>query len=142
MNLETINAFTTAQAPRVLAILRIMTGLLFMSHGTTKLFNFPPRAGTGPALDLFARGGGAHGLFEALGGVLIVFGLFTRPVAFLLSGEMAFAYFLAHAPRSFFPTLNGGVPAIMYCFVFLYFAFVGAGVWSLDEARARKTGAA
>ena len=142
MNLETINAFTAAQAPRVLALLRIMTGLLFMSHGTTKLFNFPPRASPGPVLDLFARGGTAHGFGEVLGGLLIVLGLFTRPVAFLLAGEMAFAYFLAHAPRSFFPTLNGGVAASMFCFVFLYFAFVGAGVWSLDEARSRKPGAA
>jgi putative oxidoreductase len=79
--------------------------------------------------------GGMAGVFELFGGALLVVGLFTRPVAFLLSGVMAFAYFIVHAPRSFFPVLNGGDAAILYCFVFLYFAFAGGGVWSIDALR-------
>ena len=137
MNVDGLNGFTAAWAPRILSVLRVMTGLVFMQHGLQKLVGFPPPANPAPVVDLFARGGGAHGAFEAVGGLLIVLGLFTRPVAFLLSGEMAFAYFLAHAPRNFYPALNGGNLAIMYCFVFLYFAFVGGGAWSLDAMRER-----
>src|SRR5262245_20341493 len=135
MNVETINRVSAAWAPRVLSILRIMTGLVFMQHGLQKLIGFPPPPTPAPARDFLALGGGLHGLGEALGGALIVLGLFTRPVAFLLSGEMAFAYFISHWPRNFYPALNGGNLAIMYCFVFLYFAFVGGGVWSLDAKR-------
>ncbi len=142
MNFDAINAITAAWAPRVLAMLRIMTGLVFMQAGTMKLFGFPPPANPGPARDFLALGGGLHGLGETVGGALIVLGLFTRPVAFLLSGEMAFAYFIAHWPRSFYPALNGGNLAIMYCFVFLYFACVGAGVWSLDAMRRKSPSAA
>jgi putative oxidoreductase len=121
-------------APRVLAILRIMTALLFLEHGTQKLLGFPPPTNPQPALLSLL---GVQGVLELFGGALVALGLFTRPVAFVLSGDMAVAYFMAHAPRSFFPVLNGGDAAILYCFVFLYLAVVGAGAWSLDEMRAR-----
>ena len=124
-----------AWEPRILSVMRIVVGLLFLEHGTQKIFNFPsspkPRS-----YELFTLGPGLAGILEFVGGVLIVLGLFTRPVAFLLSGEMAFAYFMSHAPRGFFPIAmggNGGETAILYCFIFLYFSFVGAGVWSLDQ---------
>jgi len=126
-----------AWEPRVLSILRIVVGLLFVEHGTQKIFNFPPNPNPRP-FHLFTLVPGLAGTMELVGGVLIVLGLFTRPVAFLLSGEMAFAYFMSHAPRGSFPIStggNGGELAILYCFVFLYFVFVGAGVWSLDAMR-------
>ena len=129
-----IDRMSTVWAPRVLAILRIMTALLFMEHGTQKLLGFPTPTNPQPALLSLL---GVQGVLELVGGLLLVLGLFTRPVAFLLSGDMAVAYFMAHAPRSFFPVLNGGDAAILYCFVFLYLAVVGAGAWSLDEMRAR-----
>ena len=120
-------------APRLLSILRIVAALLFLEHGTQKLFGFPPPAGgAGPAafsLVWFAA------VLEFVGSLLLIAGLFTRPVAFILSGEMAFAYWMAHAPRSPFPVLNGGDPAILYCFVFLYLAAAGGGAWSVDQAR-------
>jgi putative oxidoreductase len=119
---------------RILSTLRIVVGLLYLEHGTQKIFNFPPRPNARP-YELFTLVPGLAGILELVGGVLIVLGLFTRPVAFLLSGEMAFAYFIAHAPRGFYPIGNGGDAAILYCFIFLYFCFVGAGVWSLDEMR-------
>ena len=122
----------TVWAPRVLSIVRVVTALIFMAHGTQKLLNFPPRANNAPAPDLFSLYGLA-GAMEIVGGVLLVFGLFTRPVAFLLSGEMAFAYWMSHAPRNVFPVLNGGDGAILYCFIFLYLAFAGGGAWSLDR---------
>jgi putative oxidoreductase len=119
-------------APRVLSLLRIVTGLLFMAHGVQKIFGFPPSEFPQPALlSLF----GLAGLLELFGGLLLVLGLFTRPTAFLLSGEMAVAYFMAHAPQSFFPILNGGDAAILYCFVFLYLVFAGPGPWSIDALR-------
>ena len=120
---------------RMLSILRIMVGLLFLEHGTQKIFNFPPRPNPRP-FELFAINPGLAGVLELVGGAMIVLGLFTRPFAFILSGEMAFAYFMSHAPRGFFPISmggNGGELAIVYCFVFLYFFFVGAGAWSLDQ---------
>jgi putative oxidoreductase len=123
-----------AWEPRILSILRIVVGLLFLEHGTQKIFNFPPRPNP-RAFELFTLSPGLAGIMELVGGVLIVLGLFTRPVAFLLSGQMAFAYFMAHAPRGFYPINNNGDAAILYCFVFLYFCFVGAGVWSLDAKR-------
>jgi putative oxidoreductase len=125
-------------APRLLSLLRIIAALIFLEHGTQKLFGFPPRMGgamTGPAflsLLWFAA------VIEIVGSVLLLLGLFTRPVAFVLSGEMAFAYWLSHAPRNFFPALNGGDAAILYCFVFLYMAAAGGGEWSLDRARERR----
>ena len=115
-------------SPRVLSVLRIMTGLLFLQHGMGKFLNFPPIDYAPPVLSM----GGIAGIFELVGGALIVIGLFTRPVAFLLSGLMAVAYFYAHAPQGFFPILNGGELAIMYSFVFLYFVFAGPGPWSAD----------
>ena len=118
--------------PRVLSILRIMVGLLFMEHGLGKIFNFPAAPNHAP-YQLFTLVPGGAGILETVGGALIAVGLFTRPVAFVLSGEMAFAYFMRHATRSFFPLLNAGDAAILYCFVFLYFFVVGAGVWSLDH---------
>jgi putative oxidoreductase len=117
--------------PRVLSVLRIVTGLLFMEHGTSKLLHFPPPPPEMPAelstLSLIA------GVLELVGGALVTAGLFTRIVAFVLSGEMAFAYFIAHAPQNFFPLLNHGDAAILYCFIFLYLAFAGGGEWSLDR---------
>src|SRR6188472_2880704 len=112
---------------RALSVLRIVTGLLFLEHGTGKLLGFPPTEHA--ALTLFSLIG-VQGLLELVGGFLILIGLFTRPVAFILAGDMAVAYFMAHAPKSFFPTINGGQLAILFCFVFLFFVFAGGGVWS------------
>src|SRR5262245_24149768 len=118
----------------VLSLVRIVSGLIFLEHGTSKYLNFPP---TGRPTDI-ASLSGAAGLLDLVGGVLLVLGLFTRPVAFLLSGEMAVAYFVAHFPRNFFPLLNGGDAAILYCFVFLYLAFAGGGAWSVDAMLQRR----
>lgn len=118
---------------RLLSLLRIVAGLLFLSHGVVKLFGFP--AGVAPGqVPLFGLYGLA-GVLEFAGGLCIVAGLFTRPVAFLLSGEMAFAYFIAHFPHGFFPVANGGEAAVLYCFVFLYLAAAGPGPWSVDARR-------
>nr|WP_305123303.1 DoxX family protein [Roseomonas sp. GC11] len=118
-------------APYVLAALRIMSALLFIAHGTQKLFGFPapPPWGLSGTFTLtwFAA------LLEIGGGALLVLGLFTRPVAFVLSGLMAFAYFLSHAPKSFYPVLNGGDGAVLFCFVFLYLVFSGPGALALDK---------
>jgi len=130
-----VDQLTGVWAPRVLAILRIVTALLFIEHGTQKLLAFPaPFPGGQPALLSLS---GIAGLLETFGGLLVLVGLFTRPAAFLLSGEMAIGYWIAHAPRSFFPTLNGGDAAILFCFVFLYLAFAGPGAWSVDGNRTR-----
>jgi putative oxidoreductase len=122
-----------AWAPVFLSILRIVAALIFMAHGTTKLLNFPASEMSPAAFSL----PWIAGVFELVGGALLVLGLWSRPVAFLLSGVMAAAYFLAHAPQSFFPVLNGGDAAILYCFVFLYLVFAGPGPWSVDAARGR-----
>ena len=118
--------------PRILTVLRVMAGLLFLEHGTQKILGFPPSANPGPALLSLM---GIQGLIELVGGVLIVVGLFTRPVAFILCGDMAVAYFMSHFPNSFFPITNRGDAAILYCFVFLYLAAAGGGPWSLDASR-------
>jgi putative oxidoreductase len=123
----------TAWSPRLLSILRIISGLLFMQHGTAKYLGIP-------TMPMFANVqpmslSGIAGLIELIGGALLVIGLFTRPVAFLCSGLMAFAYFIAHAPRGFYPIVNAGELAALYCFVFLYLAAAGAGPWSVDAAR-------
>jgi putative oxidoreductase len=124
-------------APYLLSALRIISAFLFMQVGTAKLFAFPgaimPGGGTAPAGSL----PGIAGLLETFGGLLLLVGLFTRPVAFLLSGEMAVAYFYAHAPRGFWPVLNEGAPAALYAFLFLYFSAAGAGPWSVDAFRRR-----
>ena len=120
--------------PRLRSILRIMTGLLILEHGTSKLLGFPQSDMTGlPVTSLF----GAAGVFELVGGALIVIGLFTRPAAFILSGMCAVAYWSTHAPNGFYPLLNGGELAALYAFVFLYFAFAGGGPWSVDAARGK-----
>ena len=117
-------------SPRLQSVLRIVAALLFMLHGTQKWLAFPvPRASP---IMLWSLGGVA-GLLELVGGFLLLLGLFTRPVAFLLSGLMAFAYFIAHAPRDFWPIVNGGELAALYCFVFFYLAAAGGGPWSLDR---------
>lgn len=126
------NQLSAVWAPRLLAALRVMAALLFMAHGTMKLLGFPDSGRPGP--ELFSLMGLA-GALEIVGGILLVLGLFTRPVAFILSGQMAAAYFMAHAPQNFFPIKNGGESAILFCFVFLYLAAAGAGAWSLDAAR-------
>jgi len=119
-----------AWSPRLLSLLRIVTGFLFMAHGTQKWLGFPvPRV---TPMELWSLGGAA-GLLELVGGALILIGLFTRPVAFVLSGLMAFAYFIGHAPQGFWPIVNRGELAALYCFVFLYFAAAGGGPWSVDD---------
>jgi putative oxidoreductase len=124
-----IHHLETTWAPRVLSVLRIVAALLFMEHGMQKLLGFPPSPNPSPALLSIS---GIAGVLELFGGALLAAGLFTRPVAFILSGEMAIGYWMVHAPRSFFPILNGGDAAILYCFVFLYFAFAGGGPWGVD----------
>ncbi len=118
-------------APALQSVLRIMTGLLFLEHGTGKLLGFPHGL---PFIDKMPTGLLYFtGAVELVGGVLIVLGLFTRPVAFVLSGFMAVAYFMAHFPMSFFPAINFGEPAVLYCFVFLYLAAAGPGPWAIDK---------
>ena len=121
--------------PRMLSILRMMVGLLYMEHGLAKVLGFPLQPNHAPYA-LFNLNPGLQGLLELVGGLLLALGLFTRTVAFVLAGDMAVAYFMAHAPRGFFPLLNGGELAIVYCFVFLYFWVAGGGEWSLDRLRA------
>ena len=126
----------TVWGPRVLSVLRIVAGLILLQYGLAKLFGWPPvdMFKNLPWLSLF----GVAGMFELIGGTLIILGLFTRPVAFVLSGEMAFAYFIEHFPRSFFPLLNHGDLAVSLCFVFLYLTFAGGGPYSLDTLLRKK----
>jgi putative oxidoreductase len=132
MNLD---AIATAWAPRLLSILRIMAGLLFLQHGTAKHFKIPV-VPMFAKLELWSLPGIA-GVLEIVGGLLLIVGLFTRSTAFVLSGLMAAAYFIGHAPRGFYPILNGGELAALYCFVFLYIAAAGPGPWSCDALRKR-----
>jgi putative oxidoreductase len=125
-------------APRLLGVLRVMAALLFLQHGTAKLFGFPHVAMFDGVTLLSLLG--VAGVLELVGSLLLAVGLFTRPVAFVLSGEMAVAYFLAHAPKGFFPILNGGELAVLYCFVFLLLAAAGPGAWSVDAALSRRGG--
>src|SRR6202140_4481636 len=118
--------------PRMLSILRIVVGALYMEHGLAKILDFPHQPNHVPYAP-FTLNPGLQGLLELLGGLLLALGLFTRTVAFILAGNMAVAYFMAHAPKGFFPLLNGGELAIVYCFVFLYFWLAGGGEWSLDR---------
>jgi len=123
----------TNWAPRILSILRIVSAYLFMLHGSSKILHIPYIAHFANVQLISLHG--LAGILELAGGVLLILGLFTRPVAFILSGEMAFAYFMAHAAKGhvFMPILNGGDAAVLYCFIFLYLAFAGGGSWSLDR---------
>lgn len=133
--MNSLNTMLEEWQPRMLSVLRIMAGLLFLQHGLVKHFSFPMAyAGTlTPFSQLWFAGA-----IEVFGGILLVLGLFTRWTAFLCAGLMAFAYFIGHAPRGFFPIQNGGNLAVLYCFVFLYIYFAGPGSWSLDAARSRR----
>jgi putative oxidoreductase len=126
-------AFFGAWSPRLLSVLRIVAALLFLAHGTAKLFHVPHL----PSLDNLELMSlqGAQGTIEVVGGVLLAIGLFSRPVAFILSGDMAFAYFIAHWPKNWLPLLNGGDLAVLFCFVFLYLWAAGPGPWSIDAQR-------
>jgi len=128
--------FLDAWAPRMLSVLRIVAGLLFFEHGSMKLLHFPPSP-MFEHLQLISLFGLA-GVLEFVGGLLLILGLFTRPGAFILSGEMAFAYFMVHAKQSFYPAINQGEAAVLYCFLFLYFVFAGPGEWSLDRMIGRR----
>ncbi len=130
-----LTSFCVRWEARLLSVLRIITAFLFLSHGGQKLFGIP--APLPFELKLFSLVGIA-GLLEFWGGLLLLLGLFTRPVAFLLSGEMAIAYFTAHAPKGFWPLLNQGELAVLYCFVFLYLAAAGGGEWGLERYLAQK----
>jgi putative oxidoreductase len=121
--------------PQLLALLRIMAALLFMEHGTAKLLHFPvPQPGVPDPLPTILV---AAAIIEIVGGVLVTLGLFTRLAAFIMSGEIAIGYFMFHFPKSFWPLLNMGEAAILYCFIFLYIAAAGPGAWALDNARLR-----
>ena len=118
----------------MLGILRIVSGLIFLEHGSQKFLGFPPGEAAGSGL-AFANAGAFAGVVELVAGALLVLGLFTRPAAFIASGTMAVAYWYAHAPQNFFPVNNGGDAAILYCFLFLYFVFAGPGALSMDRSR-------
>lgn len=120
-------------APVVLSVVRIVAALLFLEHGLQKFFGFPSAGPPTMSPLLWAQGA-----IEVVGGVVLALGLLTRPVAFILCGDMAIAYFMAHFPHSFYPAVNGGDAAILYCFVFFYLAFAGAGPWSLDETALKR----
>ena len=139
-----MSIFEPAHSPwpqRMLSVLRIVAALVFITFGTMKLFNHPPLPTGMPPIPLMSKLGLA-GTLELIGGSLMLIGLFTRPVAFILCGEMAVAYFQGHFPNSFWPTTNMGTPAILYCFIYLYLVFAGAGAWSVDAmiARSRRVG--
>ncbi len=125
-----------AWSPRLLSVLRIVAALVYLLHGTSKLFGFPAtgRGTTVPLVSLL----GAASVIEIVGGTLILLGLFTRPVAFICSGEMAFAYFISHAPRAPLPLVNQGELPVLFCFIFLYLAATGGGPWSLDARWPRR----
>ncbi|MEP7169335.1 MAG: DoxX family protein [Bacteroidota bacterium] len=135
---QNISAKWTACAPYFKSILRIVAAFMFMTSGTMKIFAFPvgipPDGGTVPLMSE----AGIGGILEVFGGALLMIGLFTRPVAFLLSGEMAVAYFQFLFPQSFWPVINGGTEAVLYCFLFLYFSADGGGVWSIDSMISKK----
>jgi putative oxidoreductase len=128
--MTTLDTFYTAWTPRLLSVLRLITGFLFIAHGTQKLFNAPASPmGAAPVASFM----GFAGVLEFIGGLLILIGLFTRPTAFILSGMMAVAYFTAHASGGFLPLVNKGELAVLYSFVFLFFSVGGGGAWSVDN---------
>lgn len=137
MTASNIFAWWATLGSRLHSVLRIVAAFMFMLAGSMKLFAFPagvpPTGGTVPLFSQFWFGG----VLEVFGGGLILLGLFTRPVAFILSGEMAVAYFQFHFPQGFWPVMNGGVPAILYCFLWFYFSAAGAGPWSIDAMRGK-----
>lgn len=135
MSGTTIAAKWKATAPYQLALLRIAAAVMFILAGTMKLFAYPMGIPPDGSTAEFMTQVWIGGFLEVFGGGLFLLGLFTRPVAFILAGEMAVAYFQFHAPEAFWPTMNGGVSAVLYCFVFLYFSAAGAGAWSLDAMR-------
>lgn len=135
MTIGSLEARAAAYTPYALAALRIMAGLLLMQHGLQKFFGFPAPFPMGPVT--LASLAGVAGALELVGGALVALGLFTRPAAFILSGEMAVAYFMVHAPQSFYPIVNQGELAVLYCFVFLFLAAAGGGAFSLDGMRRR-----
>jgi putative oxidoreductase len=138
MSIANLTARWRSWAPYLLSILRIVTAFLFIQYGSTKLLGLPapvmPGGGTAPLTSL----AGIAGALELVGGALLLVGLFTRPVAFLLAGEMAVAYFKGHAPQGFWPVLNNGAPAVFFCFVWLYISSAGPGPWSIDALLRRK----
>lgn len=121
-------------SPQLRSVLRIVAALMFLQSGTMKLFGWPMPMPAGQTLSLMSQMG-VGGILETVGGLLLLVGLFTRPVAFVLAGEMAVAYFQFHAPNGFWPIVNQGQPAVLYCFIWLYFSAAGAGPWSLDALR-------
>ena len=139
MTTTTLAARWRSWPPNLLSILRIVAAFVFIQFGSAKLLAIPaaimPGGGTAPLTSL----PGFAGSLELVGGALLLLGLFTRPVAFLLSGEMAFAYFMGHFPQGFWPVLNQGTPAILFCFIWLYISSAGPGPWSLDALRRDKT---
>jgi putative oxidoreductase len=138
MTLTHLTAKWLALGPYVQSVLRMTSAFMFILAGTSKLFAFPvgmpPNGSTATLMSQIGIGG----LLEVLGGALLLLGLFTRPVAFVLAGEMAVAYFQFHFPQSIWPTVNGGVTAVLYCFLWLYFSAAGAGPWSLDANREKR----
>jgi putative oxidoreductase len=128
--------FLEKRSAEILGITRIVSGFIFTLHGTQKVFSFPIEARS--PFELMTLAPGLAGVLEIVLGPLLVIGLFTRPVAFVASGFMAVAYFMAHAPRSFWPVANGGDAAILYCFLFLYIAAAGGGKWSVDALMSKK----
>ncbi len=136
MSTSRITSQWVAWAPQLRSLLRVVAAFMFILAGTTKLFSFPPMPGGAAHVPYFSQiGFGA--VLEVLGGFLMLIGLLTRPVAFVLAGEMAVAYFQFHYPNGFWPVANGGVSAALYCFVWLYFSAAGAGPWSIDARRGR-----
>jgi putative oxidoreductase len=126
--------FLSKYTPQIHGITRIVIGLLFLEHGTAKIFSFPLAAGAAPhVFNLMAFPAGPAGVIEVVAGALIVLGLFSRYAAFIASGEMAFAYFLGHFPHSPFPLLNGGGEAVCFCFIFLYLAAAGPGAFAINQ---------
>lgn len=140
MNPETDGVVATGSrwAPELRALLRIVAAFIFITSGTMKLFAFPEGMPPDGGTATFMSQAWIGGVLEVVGGALMLVGLFAQPVAFILSGMMAVAYFQFHAPNGFWPTMNGGIPAILYCFVWLYFSAAGAGAWSLDAMRRRR----